>query len=112
MAWHRSFEEGWAWHPTPTVNLGSSYPTRVDTSDADPDYQPRPVGFTADLGTAKPATESDEGWELVEAEILCHDRPEPCLDGCTGPPKCRRARCTECGDADGHHFRYCTQGET
>lgn len=92
MSWHRS-EEGYVWRGDPTPVLGSSYPARVSTDDADPEYRPRPVGFTADLGIAKPVTESqpDTEWELVEAHIVDRDR------------------CDECGNTDGFHFRCCSR---
>ena len=83
----------WRWEPYDhvNVNLGSSGPARVDTSNADPDYRPRPVGFTADLGTAKPDKESHEA---ALARVPQH------LTLLTGT-------CPECGDTDGWHFRSC-----
>lgn len=42
----------WTWdRPSATVRDGRG-PERVDTSTPDPDYTPRPVGFTAPLTEA------------------------------------------------------------
>lgn len=105
-----------AWEPssTPHVNLGSSYPTRVDTSENNPDQQPRPAGFTAKVGTTKLATAPDD--DVIEAEILCdhpgEEIPAHAWDPDNGCPYLEDAvtsdRCPECGDADGLHFRCCT----
>ena len=102
MSWYRS-EEGWSWHGDPTLVLGSSGPARVSTDDADPDHRPRPVGFTADLGIAKPAKEPlDDVVARVDRHVaFLQDRPQSPRD-----------RCPECRDTDGHHFRCCSQGDT
>lgn len=52
----RDAAEGYVWLSDPSLNLGSSGPSRVSTDDADPTYKPRPVGFTADLSEPEPTT--------------------------------------------------------
>ena len=49
------------WLYEPSVNLGSSGPTRVETGEPDPEFKPRPVGFTADLGEAEPLVWDGDG---------------------------------------------------
>lgn len=94
MTWHRDPPDGWTWRPDPSVVLGSSYPARVDTSDPDPDYEPRPVGFTADLGTPKQATDTHPHVEAVAAlDDELDARPA--------------LRCGLCGDVVPYHFRSC-----
>jgi len=51
---YRDAEQGWVRMPHTTLNLGSSGPTRVETGQPDPEFKPRPVGFTADPGEAEP----------------------------------------------------------
>lgn len=85
-------ETGWAWLHAPSPVLGSSGPTRVDTSDPDPDYKPRPVGFTADLEPHDQQGET-EPLEAVIARVPDH--------------LATLTRCPACGNADGYHFRTC-----
>lgn len=43
------YHHGW-WITTPSVNLGSSTVSRVvDKGEEDPEFKPRPVGFTANF---------------------------------------------------------------
>lgn len=50
----------WSRPERATMNLGSSGPTRVDTSTPDPDFKPRPVGFTAQI---EPAERDPQLWD-------------------------------------------------
>lgn len=43
-----------------TVNLGSSTVVRVITDQPDPEFRPRPVGFTAQL---EPVEQEPQIWE-------------------------------------------------
>lgn len=63
MSWYRSVSaEGlWEWRSDPSLNLGSSGPSRVETNEHDPDFKPRPVGFLADLGEAEPLVWDGDG---------------------------------------------------
>lgn len=51
MIWN---ESRWD-RPSATIRDGRG-PERVDTNTPDPDFKPRPVGFTANLTEAEPLT--------------------------------------------------------
>jgi hypothetical protein len=54
----------WSRPDKPSVSLGSSGPVRVDQSTPDPDFKPRPVGFTA---TLEPAEQAPLVWDGDDA---------------------------------------------
>jgi len=56
----------WRWdlRREPSLNLGSSGPTRVEVGEPDPKFKPRPVGFTAKI---EPVEADPLTWEGDDA---------------------------------------------
>lgn len=111
----------WGWADTyrPSVQIVGD--TRVDTGNPDPDYRPRPVGFTAQLEDPKPVVEPDDldAWAADRVQtgqwVPCRNAPrlgvedydEHAMRDAQASKAEPATRCGECGDTDGRHFRCC-----